>query len=130
MKLRNIRKFVKSILSTKKFKHSKRVAALMTTKSEKRVALLHDVLEQCPDALLAPTEQGYALLHNEHSVAITKEEHDALRAITRRTTESYKNYIVRVTCNKLATKVKIADILDRKSIELRHLKAVKALLKD
>jgi (p)ppGpp synthase/HD superfamily hydrolase len=66
------------------------------------VAVLHDVVEDCPEWPLARIEaDGFS------SAVI-----EALIALTRRKDESYKAFIERITPIALARRVKLADIGD------------------
>lgn len=124
------KKFAKLMLSKKKYQHSKRVSSLMSTKSEKKVAILHDVLERCPSVSLFATCTGYHVSNRLlGKVNLSDEEHEALVAITRLDSETYQVYIERVKTSELAVKIKLSDILDRSLITKKHLKAVKVLLK-
>lgn len=130
MKLTPALKFASLFLKRKKLKHSIRVAKLMTTKSEKRVALLHDVLEQDASVALTVKDGYYFITNYTEKLSLTRHECNAIRALTRNEGEAYATYITRVRCNKLATKVKIADIIDKPELKTKHKKALKKLLKD
>lgn len=75
------------------------VADQMDTEDETIVALLHDVVEDTPITLDDLRDKGYS---DEIIVAID--------ALTRRTDETYSAYIERLSNNKLARRVKIADL--------------------
>jgi guanosine-3',5'-bis(diphosphate) 3'-pyrophosphohydrolase len=88
------------------FLHIYRVADAVKTYDQKIVALLHDLIEdtdwqldQLPDLGCTPTQI------------------QAIDAITRRDCEPYEAFIQRVKANKIATKVKIADLLDNMNLE-------------
>lgn len=66
------------------------------------VGALHDVLEDCHDGELTSLERQIRDL-GEHIF-------DAVQALTHRSGELYDAYIERVALNRLATKVKIADL--------------------
>src|SRR6266478_4647694 len=70
------------------------------------VAVLHDVIEDTDVTLHQLRGKGYS----EAVVA-------AIDALSRRKGEPYKAYIKRVSKNKLATRVKMADLLDNLSVE-------------
>jgi (p)ppGpp synthase/HD superfamily hydrolase len=83
--------------------HPLRVMAAMDTDEERRVAVLHDVVEDCgvtPDDIRA---RGYP-----------EREVKAIEALTKRQDEKndYPRFIERVLLNPLAAKVKLADIED------------------
>ncbi len=82
--------------------HPLRVMLAVNTDEERMVAVLHDVLEDCPQ--FAPERLSQARFSEE---VIT-----ALIALTRRPDESYGAFIERVKANPLARKVKIADMRD------------------
>lgn len=67
------------------------------------ISLLHDVIESC-SAARAVIAQDYP-----------EEIYEAVDALTRRENETYRAYIKRLCPNKLARKVKIADIEDNLS---------------
>ncbi len=91
--------------------HPLRLMAKMDTQEEKSVALLHDVVE----------DSSYTAedLLNE---GIPANVVDAVLALTKKEGEDYDLFIDRVLTNKLATKVKIADIED--NINLLRLNSV------
>ncbi len=91
--------------------HPLAVMLTMDTDEERRVALLHDVVEDCgvtPDDLLG---LGYP-----------PAEVDAIVALTRRDGESYEAFIERLLPNPLARKVKLADI--EHNMDVRRLAVV------
>lgn len=75
------------------------VAEQMDTEKATIVALLHDVIEDTSITLDDLRDKGYS---DEIIVAID--------ALTRRTGETYSAYIERLSNNKLARRVKIADL--------------------
>jgi len=82
--------------------HSTRVSLSMKSRTEKIVAVLHDVVEWTDWTLDQLRAEGFSeeIIH-------------AIDALTRRTSEkTYKSFIRRIAKNKIATKVKIADIKD------------------
>jgi len=82
-------------------KHPLRVMAKMDTDEERSVALLHDVIEDSDIS----AQELYELDIPQHVV-------DAVVCLTKQPNESYQDLIARVQTNKLATKVKLADIED------------------
>lgn len=86
--------------------HPARVAAAVDGNSDKVVALLHDVIEDCGVSVDAP-------MFDELSMA----ERDALDAITKRPGEEYAEYLKRVAANPIARRVKIADIADNMDLD-------------
>ena len=91
--------------------HPLRLMAKMHTSKEMAVALLHDVIE---DSEITAKE----LLEN----GIPQDVVDAVESLTKQPGETYIEFIERAKLNKLARKVKIADIED--NINLLRLKAV------
>lgn len=103
------------------------VADQMDTEEATIVALLHDVIE---DTSITLND-----LHNrEYSDEIVA----AIDALTRRTDETYSAYIERLSNNKLARRVKIADLqhnlnpertkmLDNASLQNRYQNALQKL---
>lgn len=82
--------------------HPLRVMLKMQTETEMITAVLHDVVED---------NQAYSLsgLRNE---GVSEEILQALDCVTRRKGESYEDFIGRIEKNRLATKVKLADLAD------------------
>ena len=93
--------------------HPLRVMLAMDTDEERRVAVLHDVIEDCqvtPDELLA---LGYPAKEVEAVVALSRREDEG---------ESYEQFIQRLRPNALARKVKLADI--EHNMDIRRLAVV------
>lgn len=84
------------------YEHCLRVAKNFPLCSERIVAILHDVVEDSSVTL--------ADLSVEHE--FPEEIVRAVEAITRMKDEEYPDYIVRVSRNKMATIVKMADLVD------------------
>lgn len=82
--------------------HPRRVSAAVTTIPEKIVALLHDVVEDCPawtlDRLRAEGFGGDII--------------EAVDAMTKRKNEDYFAAILRARANTIARVVKLADLAD------------------
>lgn len=107
--------------------HISRIASKMNGISSKIVAYLHDIVEDGGCSLKDIRER------------FGDEIADAVDSITRRDDESYAAYIDRVATNPIATKVKIADLIDNSNLDTlpevteedvrRQLKYSKALLK-
>lgn len=79
------------------------------------VAILHDVLEDCPDVQIKTTEwHNSRLVLNQLQFTITPREYDALLHLTHRKDhgESYEDYIERLSSNDWACIVKLADLRD------------------
>lgn len=91
--------------------HPFRISTKMDTEEEKIVALLHDVVE---DSNLTISELS--------SYGFSQEILNAICCITKTKGEDYDLYIEKVKTNELATKVKIADLID--NISLSRLKVV------
>lgn len=79
--------------------HPLTVMAQMDTLESKIVAVLHDAIEDSDLKIEDLINQGFPEF-------IT----DAIAAITKRNSEPYEDYIVRVKSNAIACKVKIADV--------------------
>lgn len=91
--------------------HPLRLMAKMETEEEMSVALLHDVIE---DSDITADD----LLNNGiPGIVVT-----AVQSLTKINGESYEDFIERVLENKLATKIKKADIED--NINVLRLKSV------
>lgn len=85
--------------------HCLRVANAMSTTDEKIVAILHDIVED--------TEITFEYLEHE---GFSEEVVTAVKAITRELEEPYNDYLLRVVKNKLAYKVKLADMMDNSDV--------------
>lgn len=105
--------------------HPLRVARRAQTNQERRVALLHDTLEDTPLTAAVLARLGYP-----------KNEIAAIEALTRQPKERYFDYIARVATNPLARRVKVYDLRDnmrpatfkgRDGMVKRYVKALRAL---
>lgn len=87
--------------------HLNRLEEKLKNKNEeiRTVALLHDLLEDCPD-----WNKEVLKCFFWNSVV------NAVDAITKRKGEKYEDYINRVQANRYATVVKIADLQDNMNI--------------
>jgi hypothetical protein len=85
--------------------HPLRLMSKMTTDEEKMTAVLHDVVEDTSITLDDLRAAGYPQ-------AVI----DALDLLTRRKTETYEEFIVRIKPNALARKVKLADLEDNMNL--------------
>jgi (p)ppGpp synthase/HD superfamily hydrolase len=90
--------------------HPLRVMLAMTTDEERRVAVLHDVIEDAGVTADELRRRGYP------EVEVT-----ALVALTKRPGEAYAKFIERVLLDPLAKTVKRADLLD--NMDVRRLAA-------
>jgi (p)ppGpp synthase/HD superfamily hydrolase len=81
--------------------HPVRVMLSLKSEEARIVAVLHDVLEDCPDYAWMVEQAGFS-----------QPVLDALQALTKRHLEAYSDFIARVGLNPLATEVKIADMRD------------------
>jgi (p)ppGpp synthase/HD superfamily hydrolase len=86
--------------------HPLRVMLTLETDEERTVAVLHDVLEDCPDYPLARLRVA----------GFPEEVIGALVALTKADGEKYGDFIERVALNPLATRVKIADLHDNMNL--------------
>jgi (p)ppGpp synthase/HD superfamily hydrolase len=81
--------------------HPLRVMLKMSTKAEMITAVLHDLVEDTSWNLADLEREGFA-----------GEVLAALNCLTRRPGEDYQEFILRVSMNPLARKVKLADLED------------------
>jgi hypothetical protein len=86
--------------------HVFRVMRAVDGKVEKTVAVLHDLLEDCPD-------WDAARLRDE---GLSDEVVAAVVALTRREGEMYSDFIDRAAKNELARRVKLADLADNSDL--------------
>jgi (p)ppGpp synthase/HD superfamily hydrolase len=91
--------------------HVLRVMFRVETEQERIVAVLHDVIEDTSYT----SDDLLALGFSEELLA-------ALDCLTRRSTETYEQFIERVAANPLARRVKLADLED--NMDMRRLPAV------
>lgn len=91
--------------------HCIRIMNKMDTEEEKIVAVLHDILED-------NEELGRNLFSSDFSDEII----NALAYLTKQKHQKYLDYIKAIKNNELATKVKIADLLD--NINLSRLNTI------
>ncbi|MDM8356564.1 HD domain-containing protein [Pandoraea communis] len=85
--------------------HPLRVMALMDSDDARIVAVLHDVVEDSHWTLDALREEGF-------SEAVLA----GIDAVTRRTGESYDDFVQRAGCDEIGRKVKIGDLLDNSDL--------------
>ena len=82
--------------------HSMRVMDRVKSIDEKIVAILHDVVEKNPRwSLSRLASEGFK-----------PKVIDAVDAMTRRTAESYEDFVLRAAANPTSKAVKIADLMD------------------
>ena len=81
--------------------HPTHVAEQMEDESTCIVALLHDVLEDCPE---------YSMEYLAKTVPLTEQEQEALCLITHDKAVPYPLYCKALAHNEIARKVKIADL--------------------
>jgi (p)ppGpp synthase/HD superfamily hydrolase len=84
------------------------LAVMLRVKSidEKIVAILHDVIEDTPITLDMLASERF-----EKEILI------ALDCLTRRKSETYEQFIERITSNQLATLVKLADLQENMDLD-------------
>ena len=121
--------------------HPLAVMNMMDTDEEKIVAVLHDVFEMSEYVLTDADKGSWVHLPNTlekvklNSQWIPNRIVGALDYLTKDKVSSYENYIEYITQNKIATKVKIADIVHNLSCspsdhaKQKYLKAIPVLLK-
>ena len=121
--------------------YSLAVMNMMDTEEEKIVAVLHDILENTKyvctahisgrDAYISKSEDAKFKKENQVSIEVWS----ALHSLKHSKNISYQEYIENVSKNKLATKVKLADIFYNMSCNTsehdkqKYLKAISVLLK-
>ena len=88
--------------------HPLRLMLRMETEAEMIVAILHDVVEDTPWTFDQLRNEGFS----EEVIA-------ALDCVTRRSTETYEQFVDRARDNAIARKVKLADLED--NMDLRRL---------
>ena len=88
--------------------HPLRVMFRLQTDDERIAGVLHDVVEDTPYTLDALRDLGYA------EVVV-----QALDCLTRRSDEGYEQFVERILPNRLACRVKLADLED--NMDLRRL---------
>ena len=81
--------------------HPMHLAEQMTDEYSACVALMHDVIEDCPS-------YTFEYLENE---GFPKEVIDALKLMTHATDVPYPDYVKAIKSNPIATRVKIADLM-------------------
>jgi len=82
--------------------HPLRVMMAMNTLEEQIVAVLHDVVE----------DNNAMSLEYLESAGFSQNIVSAIDSVTRRSEESYKNFIIRASQNEIGRKVKLADLKD------------------
>ncbi|WP_286906247.1 GTP pyrophosphokinase [Clostridium sp. UBA1652] len=87
--------------------HPLRVMLSLDNNEDRIVGILHDVLEDTSITLRHLEDNGF---HGEIEIL------DALVSITRKSNESYKDFILRVKLNPIALRVKLADLRDNMDI--------------
>ena len=108
---------------------------MMKTEKEKIVAVLHNAIKDTKAELFTEYGKCY-FLFNEIQYRINIFEHEALQSLTKFKNESYTNYIKQISQNKLATKVKLADMFHNMSdnpsehAKQKYLKAIPILLQN
>lgn len=87
--------------------HPLRVMLSLDNAEDRIVGILHDVLEDTSITLQHLEDNGFL---GEIEIL------DALVSITRKSNESYKDFILRVKLNPIALRVKLADLRDNMNI--------------
>ena len=95
--------------------HPMRMMLQFDIEEERIVAILHDTIEK--------THVDYGFLKD---AGFSEEVLFAVDSLTRKPDENYDNYIQRVSKNKLATKIKVIDLLDNISSLRRESKKMNA----
>lgn len=86
--------------------HPLRVMLRVKGEVEKIVAVMHDVIEDSDFSLQDLKNQGFS-----------DEIIEAIDCLTKRDSEDYKDFILRVSMNRLARRVKIEDIKDNLDLD-------------
>ena len=111
--------------------HPLAVMEMMDTEEEKILAVLHDVLEHNKQFRFPIGHKPYSPENSKMAQKIWA----GLHVLTKEKRDSYDKYIHYISLNKLATKVKIADIVHNLSCspsehaKQKYLKALAILLK-
>lgn len=92
--------------------HPFHLAEQMETEDEVVVALLHDIVEDTDVNIEKLAKMGF-----------TKKEIDAISIMTHNKNDSYEEYIKKISTNKIATKVKIADL--KHNLDITRLNEIK-----
>lgn len=85
--------------------HSLRVMMTLEKEDERVVAILHDVLKNTD-----------LYLSDLICIGLNENQIRAIEALTRARKETYNEYIDRISENEIATKVKIADLIDNMNV--------------
>ena len=91
--------------------HPIRVMMTQESNDARIIALLHDVVE----------DSGFSLLQLE-GLGFSRKVVSAVKALTKKDGEKYENYLKRVSKNRLAISVKLADLQD--NMNLNRLKTI------
>lgn len=115
---------------------------MMDTEEEKIVAVLHDVVEKGSCYLVSNEDMSETFIgglvnsnYKGKELRLSLVIYEALSLLTRSKGLSYSKYIIELSKNKLATKVKIVDIVHNLSespsehAKQKYLKALPILLK-
>jgi len=114
--------------------HPIAVADLLTTDEEKVVGYLHDVIEDT-DYTLTDSYWKNMFTPDLDVIDLPDSVYNALLLLTKEPGQNYQDYIVNISSDKLATKVKLADIYHNRSCnpseqaKKKYLKAIPVLLK-
>ena len=116
--------------------HPLAVMEMMDTEEEKIVAVLHDIIESTSAKLeIVFGGKNSTITYNSIVYELPLTIALALHKLTHTNEEAYMDYIQKVVTSKLATKVKIADIVHNlsetpsKHTKQKYLKALPILLK-
>jgi len=107
--------------------HPITVAEMMQTDEEKVIALLHDVVED--------TDYTYERLYDLGLTDLPDAYRNALKLLTKQPGQPYGLYIFNISCCRIATKIKLADMFHNissnpsKRQREKYLKTVPELLK-
>lgn len=114
--------------------HPIAVADMMSTDEEKIIAYLHDIIEDT-EAELYPFD-GHWIKFKDKKYQLPVHLYHSLYSLTHFDSQTYKEYIKYISKDKLAAKIKIADMLHNMSCnpsekqKQKYLKALPILLKE
>jgi (p)ppGpp synthase/HD superfamily hydrolase len=128
--------------------HPLAVMNIMTAEEEKIIAVLHDVIEDTEwelSEIISDEGNFYSILYQpatdngvfeQECYDISKDIYKALDVLTKMPNQSYIEYLTRLSQDKLAIKVKLADIFHNMSdnpsehAKQKYLKAIPILLQN
>lgn len=118
--------------------HPIAVAELLSTDDEQVLGYLHDIIEDT-DQILVDNSYGWFLYLPKigeqpyQEFRISESQYNNLDLLTRKSNQTYADYIINISGSHLATKVKIADIFTNlqtatRTAKVKYYTALKKLL--